>query len=1573
MNIRIAIVTLALLTALPSANAQTANPSVLAFDPPSLAFVWQKGGPNPASQSVLARNCVAYTIHSGIWANTINTDWVTGGCKMNIGVDPNSAKLDVGVHETKILLESNGMKANLLVKITVVSTDGTLQVNPKRLHFGGFLGKAIKEQVIDLNYTGVGTANWTASGPAWLKITKAGGTVAATDPSTLTVGINTDAITAAGRNSGTLTVRDGKTTHEIPVDLTLVPAGSPTIELYGLEVTQGIQNLMNDIPFVANRPTFVRGHVRSLTGDPIEKVTAQLVGTRDGTNLGTLDPINPGGSINIIADPDRGKLGESFLFQLPPTWLTGKLTLHLEGKSQPIAYADPAEKSVAASDAGAASAAPGHISTVAGDGQRWLRDSKGFVTERPNTDGIDPYGMAVDSTGNVYIAELIHHRISKLDTKGVRTIVAGNGLEGFSGDGGPATSASLSSPIDVVVDEAGSLYIADAHNNRIRKVDRNGIISTVAGNGSHEFSGDNGPATKAGFGSPKAVAIDGAGNLYISDFSNKRFRKVDSGGIITTVAGGGADKIDGSGQPATSVEFTWADDAAIDGAGTLYLVDGAQKRIYMVDQKGIIRFVAGTGTGGEFDGDGVAATKASLYPGRIALDRDGNLYITSHFRVLKVDRTGIVTTVAGNGTNEFSGDGGLATKAGLLGPGGVTIDKAGNLHVGDNNRIRKVATSGSAPTTTDTTITAKPDDGTVTLTFQTIPALPIEYHLYTEQGSVTLSDGKKVPMMYTGTAEYAAATSQQLLAGLPIPRVDDTIHPTPSIFPGTRTTGRQSEMIAIMSEAHKKAGSPLRHIYGLFSRYEPPTDPKARPAGGPGGVAAVRGFYGFGEYYTFMPMDTLNMHEIGHNLGRNHVDCGGPANPDLQFPQKDSRISDELTGPAAYYGFNILTREIYPPTHKDYMSYCNPSWVSPYTYKAMMEQLKIHYTNPDGVVGQTAGSPGAPILLVRGSITGAGTAAMAGSVDGVADDNASAAIPIPAADSSKYSMRLLDVNGGMIASYPVTPETSESQSPGGHGHSGFTTYTLAVPRPGKMARVELLHENKPLAERKASANAPTVTLITPLVGQVFANQVIPLTWKAADIDGDELRFNVDYSRDGGDTWHALTRNSSETTLKVDSSRLAGSTKARLRVSANDGFLTTFAVSDAFTVSDHPPVAIILSKDLNRYYVGGQAILLKGTGYDSEEGVVADLTWYSDRNGKLGTGQSLSLNADDLAEGPHIIRLEAKDSKGQSNFGDPAAGAAATADESATARDSVQFAVYYDPPTVPAELLVSSVLNGKILRIEAETGTYAGQARTDSTNKGFEGKGFAAYFLAGAEVALNVTTDQAGVHDMVIRYAAGPHGPESARTLSLYVNGSRTQQVSFERTADWHTWATQTTKVQLASGRNTISFRVDNGDTGYINLDYLELSPNSEGSPVAAPKGAEWVGTYVRDNPENDWHRVTIEVSAGGVLLWKNAAGRSWALEARDDGEIYSTKDCPYGELKLGIQIDEAERFSALLFHGGTYRRVAVSPVPGPAPAPASAPAPAPLNDVDGKTVPPQTLPPLRGLIITKPPKQKEGG
>ena len=305
--------------------------------------------------------------------------------------------------------------------------------------------------------------------------------------------------------------------------------------------------------------------------------------------------------------------------------------------------------------------------------------------------------MAVDGAGNLYIAG--HHRIRKVDAAGVITTVAGTGTNGYSGDGGPAVAARLNFPYGVALDGAGNLYIADLSNRRIRKVDAAGVISTVAGGGS---GGDGGPATEARLRFPRGVAVDGAGNLYIAEETNQRIRKVDAAGVITTVAGdGGFGGYGGDGGAAVAAQLNNPEGVAVDGAGNLYIADKDNQRIRKVDAAGVITTVAGNGMAG-FNGDRRAAVAAQLNePTGVAVDGAGNLYIADrrNQRIRKVDAAGRISTVAGDGNFGFGGDGGPARAARLEFPINVAVDGAGNLYIADygNGRIRRLTPPAMPP------------------------------------------------------------------------------------------------------------------------------------------------------------------------------------------------------------------------------------------------------------------------------------------------------------------------------------------------------------------------------------------------------------------------------------------------------------------------------------------------------------------------------------------------------------------------------------------------------------------------------------------------------------------------------------------------------------------------------------------------------------------------------------------------------------------------------------------------------------------------------------------------------------
>jgi len=309
------------------------------------------------------------------------------------------------------------------------------------------------------------------------------------------------------------------------------------------------------------------------------------------------------------------------------------------------------------------------------------------IVEATGTVLMRPWGVAFDAAGNLYIADTDDNLILQVSPVGILSTVAGTGDQGYSGDNGSAKSAVLDSPAGVAVDAAGNIYIADTHNNRIRKV-TSGTITTMAGTGAAGFSGDGGAAASAVLNLPTAVAVDGAGNLYIADTNNHRIRKI-SGTTITTVAGDGEQLYLSDGVAATQTGLDSPSGIAVDAAGNLYIGDTHNQRIRKVTlSSGLISTVAGNGAK-SFAGDGGVATSAGLaMPRGVAAAADGSIYFadSDNHRIRSVN-AGTISTVAGNGAQGFSGDTGPANLGMLDTPHAVAIS-SGTTSIADTNNQR---------------------------------------------------------------------------------------------------------------------------------------------------------------------------------------------------------------------------------------------------------------------------------------------------------------------------------------------------------------------------------------------------------------------------------------------------------------------------------------------------------------------------------------------------------------------------------------------------------------------------------------------------------------------------------------------------------------------------------------------------------------------------------------------------------------------------------------------------------------------------------------------------------------------
>lgn len=390
----------------------------------------------------------------------------------------------------------------------------------------------------------------------------------------------------------------------------------------------------------------------------------------------------------------------------------------------------------------------GTIATVAGNGEPGYAGDNGSAVRACLN---EPKGLALDGNGNLYIADAENHVIRRVelatglivtvagrpdadhgtagqagtsapaededpladppagkaeqfsqlpDLSGTVRYVVGTARSGrFGGDGGPATKAMLHCPGAVAVDRRGNLYIADTMNHRVRKVDAaTGVISTIAGTGQRRYSGDGGLATKAALNEPVALAVDDRGNLYIADQSNNRVRRVDlNTGLITTVAGTGEMGYTGDGMPAVAAGLSGPSGLAIGPDGDLYIADTFSGRIRRVElTTGLISTVAGDGGEYRFSGRAEELSTSLSRPHAIAMDRDGNLFVTdsdSHL-IRRWDRKKkIITRLAGSGRAEFGGDGGDPLNGSLNYPFGVVVDGAGNVYIADtfNHRVRMIA------------------------------------------------------------------------------------------------------------------------------------------------------------------------------------------------------------------------------------------------------------------------------------------------------------------------------------------------------------------------------------------------------------------------------------------------------------------------------------------------------------------------------------------------------------------------------------------------------------------------------------------------------------------------------------------------------------------------------------------------------------------------------------------------------------------------------------------------------------------------------------------------------------------
>ncbi len=325
------------------------------------------------------------------------------------------------------------------------------------------------------------------------------------------------------------------------------------------------------------------------------------------------------------------------------------------------------------------------ITTVAGGGT--MGDGALAINAR-----IDhPCGLVFSKNRELYIASGSSNKVRKIDSCGVISTIAGTGISGYSGDFGAATTSLINFPIGIALDTSSNIYFSELNNHVIRRVDRlSGVITTICGNGTAGYSGDNGPASAALLRNPQNIHIDRFNAIYISD-NNHVIRKIDASGVITTIAGTGVAGFNGDGILATNAQLYFPQDVTTDRYGNVYICDQGNSRIRKVDLSGRISTFAGNGAY-TYIGDGIPATNAQFVPNFLRFDTIGNLYIAGGERCYKIDTFGIFRTIVGNGTMSTTGDGGPATAATIDHAVGVAIDMCGNPYFSsiESNTIRKV-------------------------------------------------------------------------------------------------------------------------------------------------------------------------------------------------------------------------------------------------------------------------------------------------------------------------------------------------------------------------------------------------------------------------------------------------------------------------------------------------------------------------------------------------------------------------------------------------------------------------------------------------------------------------------------------------------------------------------------------------------------------------------------------------------------------------------------------------------------------------------------------------------------------
>jgi gliding motility-associated-like protein len=429
------------------------------------------------------------------------------------------------------------------------------------------------------------------------------------------------------------------------------------------------------------------------------------------------------------------------------------------------------------------------------------------------------YGVAVDKAGNVYTADQSNNVIWQINPAGVILLYAGSGLQGYSGDGGQATQALLYQPAWLGMDPNGNLYFTDQQGIYIRKITAAGIISTVAGNPAQHFSGgDGGPFAAATFNSIRGIVADALGNLYISD--NNAIRKVNTAGIINTIAGTGTSGYSGDGGPAVQAQLNEPYGVGVDQAGNIYIPDANNNVVRKINVAGIISTIAGIQQSAGYNGDGGPAIDAKLdFPWALAVDGTGNVYIDDegNWEIRKIDTAGIITDYGGDHLLGYSGDGGPATAAEISYPTALACDGSGDLYLTDvfNYVLREIKPCVAAPGTTNPLVSIATPDTMV------CGGLPVRFVATPTDGGVrpsyqwevngvnagtdsvlfvtdSLADGDSVQCVMTAAGSCSAPVGSNTLLMTVVPSPAVVVRPADTVIAFGKSVGLVSVVTGVV-------------------------------------------------------------------------------------------------------------------------------------------------------------------------------------------------------------------------------------------------------------------------------------------------------------------------------------------------------------------------------------------------------------------------------------------------------------------------------------------------------------------------------------------------------------------------------------------------------------------------------------------------------------------------------------------------------------------------------------------------------------------------------------------------------